>query len=141
MASCTITLISLEYFVVALSITSFIMAILYMLNEIKDRNPKRFKPPYYNPSKKIKSNRFDFELMRGISSKAFYFSSMIFVFSSIIIYIFMGEWPYDLREIMTLFGFNVFVVSIYIIQDIYNYTEDMCDDEAPSIPLAEDSHT
>ena len=98
-----------------------------MINEIIMKNPKRFYHTHLNPVKSIKSERLDFKLIRNLLANSYYLSSMFFVISSIVIYLIINIWPFDIRTTMGIFGFNILVILIHVIEDIYNYIQDECE--------------
>ena len=98
-----------------------------MINEINVKNPKRFYRIHLNPTKNIQSKRFDFKLIQTLLAHSYYLSSMFFVISSIVIYLIINIWPFDIKTTMGIFGFNILVILIHVIEDIYNYIQDECE--------------
>lgn len=121
-------IISIPNLVLTLTMISFILVLVYMYNEINEKNPKRFYKNHYNMETKLSSMRFDFSLLIDFLKNAFYFASMSFVLSSIIIYLLINIWSFEIKIIMQFFGFNVLIIFIKVMEDIYNSTQDKCEE-------------
>lgn len=100
---------------------------MYIIFEINEKNPKRFHYLSQNPDIQKKSDRFDFRLVENILKNTFYFASMLFVFSSIIVYLLIDTWAYDVKYTMGIFGFYVVIMFIKVIEEIYNFIKDECE--------------
>lgn len=99
----------------------------YIINELKEKNPKRFKTKFYNPGTGTNSERFDFHLIENIAKNVFYFSSMSFVILNFIIFLIFKNWAFDIETIIRIFGINTILYFIKAIADIYNFTENECE--------------
>lgn len=100
---------------------------MYIIFDINEKNPKRFYYSSQNPDTKKKSDRFDFSLLENILKNTFYFTSMLFVFSSIIVYLVINTWAYDVKTTMGIFGFYVVIMFIKVVKDIYSFIKDECE--------------
>lgn len=120
-------IISIQGLVNYLTILSSVLILLYIIFKIIEKNPTRFHHLSQNPDIQKKSDRFDFRLVENILKNTFYFSSMLFVFSSIIVYLLIDTWAYDVKYTMGIFGFYVVIMFIKVIEEIYTFIEDECE--------------
>ncbi len=117
-----------QQFVIYSPFFSFFFSSIYIFYKVYEENPKRFYKQHYNYKTKLMSKRFDFGFVLDILKKAFYFASMLFVILSIIIYLICNLWPCEIKTTMGVLGFNVVVVFFYVIQDVYDFVQDNCED-------------